>query len=263
MVSRVFPRCSVISQAIAFNVFLAFFPTMLLAVGLASSWIGTRTALLDTIRDFTQFLPPGSQGIVAEFLTRRGPEVWRFAVLGWIGSLVGGSQVMKLVMDGIHLIYGDEEKLGFFHRQLRGLLLLLITMAPILVAGILGVFGRPLRHWFTGIVGKHAVVSGIWLVFFPLVAMILAMLALAVIYWVARPSREEKWVHVLPGAVVATLMWWLVNAAFGLYVRRVSYSVLYGGLAAVIGLLIWMQISAVIVLLGAAWNAEETAYREG
>jgi hypothetical protein len=33
-------------------------------------------------------------------------------------------------MDGIHLIYSDEERLGFFHRQLRGLALLLITMAP-------------------------------------------------------------------------------------------------------------------------------------
>jgi membrane protein len=261
VIGRVFPRCSVISQAIAFNVFLAFFPTLLMAVGLASSWIGTRTALLDTIRDFTQFLPPGSQGIVAEFLTKRGPEVWRFAVLGWVGSLVGGTQVMKLLMDGVHLIYGDEEKLGFFRRQLRGLVLLLITMAPILVAGILGVFGRPLRHWFVGIVGKHALVNGIWLVFFPLVAMILAMLALAVIYWMARPKTEERLVEVLPGAVAATLMWWLVNAAFGLYVRRVSYSMLYGGLAAVIGLLIWMQISAVIVLLGAAWNAEEAEYR--
>jgi uncharacterized BrkB/YihY/UPF0761 family membrane protein len=36
----------------------------------------------------------------------------------------------------------------------------------------------------------------------------------------------------------------------------VPYNVVYGGLAAVIGLLIWMQISAVIVFLGAAWNAE-------
>lgn len=261
MFSRVYPRCSVISQAIAFNVFLAFFPTLLLAVGLASSWIGTRTALMDAIRDFTQFLPPGSQGIVAEFLTRRGTDIWKLALLGWIGSLFGGTQVMKLVMDGIHLIYEDDEKLGFFHRQLRGLLLLLITMAPILIAGILGVFGRPLRHWFVGVVGKHAIVSGIWLVFFPLAAMTLAMLALAVIYWVARTDRTEKLPHVLPGAMVATLMWWLVNAAFGFYVRRVSYSVLYGGLAAVIGLMIWMQISAVIVLLGAAWNAEEAAHR--
>jgi uncharacterized BrkB/YihY/UPF0761 family membrane protein len=36
----------------------------------------------------------------------------------------------------------------------------------------------------------------------------------------------------------------------------VPYSVGYGGLAAVIGLIIWMQLSAVIIFLGAAWNAE-------
>jgi membrane protein len=62
--------------------------------------------------------------------------------------------------------------------------------------------------------------------------------------------------NVLPGAMVATLLWWLVDVLFGMYVRRVPYSIVYGGLAAVIGLIIWMQLSAVIIFLGAAWNAE-------
>ena len=62
--------------------------------------------------------------------------------------------------------------------------------------------------------------------------------------------------NVLPGAMVATLLWWLVDVLFGVYVRWVPYSVVYGGLAAVIGLIIWMQLSAVIIFLGAAWNAE-------
>lgn len=257
---RVFPRCSMISQAIAFNVFLAFFPTLLLGVAFASSWIGSRTALLDAIRDFTQFLPPGSQGIVIDFLGRGSADIWKLALLGWFGCLFGGTQVMKLLMDGIHLIYGEEQRPSFLHRQFRGLLLLLITIAPILVAGFLGVFGRPLRHWAQGFIGEHAVVRGLWLVFFPLVAMILAMLALTVIYWVARP-KEESLRHVLPGATLATLLWWMVNALFGFYVRRVPYNVVYGGLAAVIGLLIWMHISAVIVFLGAAWNAESDEAR--
>jgi membrane protein len=142
------------------------------------------------------------------------------------------------------------------------LLLLLITIAPILIAGILGVFGRPLRHWVTGLLGKHSMVNGLWVIFFPLVAMVLAMLALTVIYWVARPNKEEKFRRVLPGAMLATLLWWLSNVGFGFYVRRVPYSLVYGGLAAVIGLLIWMQISASIVLLGAAWNAESANYRQ-
>lgn len=252
---RVFPRCSIISQAIAFNLFLAFFPTLLFAAGIASGWLGTKAATLDAINDFINFLPPGSQSIVSDFLGRRGPGILKFAILGWAGTLLGGAQVMKLLMDGIHLIYGDEERLGFIHRQLRGLALLLITMAPILLAGILGVFGRQLRHWLTEHLGKDMHVHLAWLVFFPAVAMFLAMLALTFLYWVARP-KEQKLRHVLPGAAVATLMWWIVNVIFGFYVRRVPYSLVYGGLAAVIGLLIWMQISSIVVFLGAAWNAE-------
>ena len=255
MFARVFPRCSMISQAIAFNLFLAFFPTLLMAVALATSRIGGKTSLLELISDLTEFMPPGSQGIVSEFLVKRGPEAWKIALLGWAGTLIAGSQVMKLVMEGIHIIYGDKEKPGFLHRQIRGLMLLLITIAPLLGAALLGVLGRPLRHWIAHEVGKHSILQGWWNVFFPAAAFVLAMLALTVIYRVARPG-ETSLRNVLPGAMVATLLWWLVDVLFGIYVRRVPYSVVYGGLAAVIGLIIWMQLSAVIIFLGAAWNAE-------
>ncbi len=262
MFARVFPRCSMISQAIAFNLFLAFFPTLLIVVALASTRIGGKTSLLDLVRDLTEFLPPGSQGIVSEFLVNRGSGAWKIVLLGWSGTLLAGSQVMKLVMEGIHIIYGEKEMPGFLHRQLRGLLLLLITIAPLLGAAILGILGRPLRHWIAHEIGKHSALQGWWNVFFPAAAMVLAMLALTMIYRVARP-REDSLRNVLPGAMVATLLWWLVDVLFGIYVRRVPYSVVYGGLAAVIGLIIWMQLSAVIIFLGAAWNAELAENRKG
>ncbi len=262
MVARVFPRCSMLSQAIAFNLFLAFFPALLIAVALATSRIGGRTSLFDLIKDFTEFLPPGSQGIVSEFLVKRGPETWKVALVGCTGTLLAGSQVMKLVMEGIHTIYGDTEKPGFLHRQVRGLILLLATFAPLLGAAILGVLGRPLRRWIAHEIGKHSILQGWWNFFFPVAAMVLAMMAMTVIYRVARPS-EDNWRNVLPGAMVATLLWWLVDVLFGVYVRRVPYNVVYGGLAAVIGLIIWMQLSAVIIFLGAAWNAELAESRKG
>src|SRR5258708_28843397 len=189
MFSRVFPRCGVISQAIAFNLFLAFFPALLIAVALATSRIGGRTSLLDLITDFTQFLRPGSQTIVGEFLVRRGPEAWKIAALGWTGTLLAGSQVMKLVMQGIHSIYGDTEKFGFLHRQVRGLMLLLVTIAPLLGAAILGVLGKPLRRWIAQEVGKHTILQGWWNIFFPPAPMVLPMLALTVIYPTTRPTH--------------------------------------------------------------------------
>jgi membrane protein len=122
-------------------------------------------------------------------------------------------------------------------------------------AAILGVLGRPLRHWLAKELGTQHPLQSWWTFFFPAAAILLAMAALTVIYYVARPI-EKSLRQVLPGAMVATSLWWFVNVLFGIYVRRVPYSVVYGGLAAVIGLMIWMQLSTVIVFLGAAWNAE-------
>jgi membrane protein len=255
MFGRVFPRCGMVSQAVAYNLFLAFFPTLLIAVGFATSPLGERTNLFDTIYDLTRLLPPGSQQIVSEFLINRGPQAWKWALVGWIGTLLAGTQVMRLLMEGIQLIYGDRERPRYLQRQLRSLLLLLVTITPLLVAAILGVFGRPLRHWVAYELSKSSAVQALWGFFFHGTAIFLAMVALTVIYRVARP-RESRLRNVLPGAMVATLLWWVADVGFGFYVRRVPYNVVYGGLAAVIGLLIWMQLSTVIIFLGAAWNAE-------
>jgi membrane protein len=261
MVTRVFPRCGMISQAVAYNLFLAFFPTLLAAVGIANSKIGGKTSLFDLISDLTRYLPPGSQQIVAQFLVKRGPDAWKIAFLGWGGTLLAGTQVMKLLMEGIHMVYGDEELPGFLRRQFRALILLLVTIAPLLAAALIGVFGRPLRRWYGREFGHAVGLQGVWSVFFPAVAIVLAAISLTVIYRVARPHGESLR-NVLPGALVATLLWWLANVLFGVYVRRVPYSMVYGGLAAVIGLLLWMQVSTVIIFLGAAWNAERAEGRK-
>src|SRR5215470_12310507 len=107
LATRVFPRCSMISQAIAFNFFLAFFPALLIAVALATTRVGGTASLLEMVQDLTEFLPPVSRGVVSECRVSHGPEAWKVALLGWAGALLGGAQVMNLVMEGSQIIYGD------------------------------------------------------------------------------------------------------------------------------------------------------------
>ena len=91
----------------------------------------------------------------------------------------------------------------------------------------------------------------------PVLGVILTMLVLALIYRVAR-LVTTTWRSVLPGAAVAAILWWGVNLLFGIYVQKMHYDPVYGGLAAAIGLMAWMDLSATIVFLGVAWNAEST-----
>jgi len=162
---------------------------------------------------------------------------------------------MKLILEGSHLIYGDRDRSSFLIRQLQGLLLFCVSIVAWFLAVALSVFGRPLRQWMTRGLGQSLLARGFWNVMLPFLAMALAMVVLALIYRVARPSATT-WNSVLPGAAVATVLWLCLNLLLGIYVRHMQYGPVYGGVAGAIGLMVWMEFSAMIFFFGAAWNAE-------
>jgi membrane protein len=70
------------------------------------------------------------------------------------------------------------------------------------------------------------------------------------------PNRPMKFRSVWPGAILATVLWLLATSGFALYVRHIArYNVLYGSIGAVIALLVWMYLLAVIALFGCEYNA--------
>jgi membrane protein len=95
----------------------------------------------------------------------------------------------------------------------------------------------------------------IWSALYVVVSLLIALLVLTVIYRVGRPGHQGFKNH-LPGAGVATVLWWVVSIALGFYLRTLPYSLVYGGLAVTIGVMLWMQLTATILLIGAAYNAE-------
>ncbi len=83
------------------------------------------------------------------------------------------------------------------------------------------------------------------------------MIWLSTIVYYFAPYRKQRFRMVLPGAVLATILWVGATLGFGWYVRNVSnYNVLYGSIGTGIALLVWMYLLSAIAMLGCEFNAE-------
>jgi membrane protein len=253
--TRIFPDCMTLSQAIAFNMFLAFFPMLLLVLGILSSKDSFHGALRELPDRLRVILPPGSEDVVVQYFTRKGQHPWKWFLLGLGGTLLAGSQVMAGLIEGFRVIEADEFRQSYWRIQARALLLLLLTIAPALVVIILTVFGKQARAWLIHQFGLAVLIRALAFIFQVGVVFGLSMIVLVLLYRIGRPGHKG-FRDVMPGAAIATVLWWVVDIMFGLYVRKMPYNVVYGGLAAAIGLLLWMYMTAIVVLWGAGYNAE-------
>jgi len=254
-VRRVFPSCVTQTQAVAFNTFLAAFPMLLLVLGTVASSAAFKQALQGIIVRLRPVLPPGTINILSAFLSRHNTHPWQWVLLGMGGTLLAGTQMMKLLMEGFRMVHGDRQRQGVAGKHIRALLLLSATIVPSIIIVNLVVFGKQVRNWMLHTSSMPVFIRLAWSAAYVVASLLIAMSVLSVIYRVGRPGRQ-RWSSVVPGAAVATVLWWVVSIALGFYLRHVPYSVVYGGVAVTIGLLLWMQLTATILLIGAAYNAE-------
>ena len=252
---RIFPDCVTLCQAIAFNMFLAFLPMLLLALGLLGNTSFLPDALKEIPRRLSLIVPPGSAGVVSAFFLRKAVHPWRWISLGLGGTLLAGTQVMVGYIEGFRVIEGDPIPQTYWRRQIRALEMLCLTIVPMLTVVTLTVFGKQIRGWLLQRTGSAFATRGLEFAIYAAIVFLLAMGNLVLLYRLGRPI-EASLRSLLPGAAVSTVLWWAVDISFGWYVRRMPYDAVYRGLGSAIGLLIWMFLTAIIVLIGAAYNAE-------
>lgn len=253
--ARTFPDAQMYAQAVAFNSFLALFPMLLVILGTLTAIPRLSAAVEDMVGRILSILPFASRQTVTDYLLSIGEDPVKWILLGLGGTIFAGCGAMSNLTSGFRIVHRDEPSGGFWSEQLRAFGLLSMTFVPWVVSAMITVFGRPWREWVISQVGVSDFVTLLWTTVHTLLALVLAMITLALIYRYGR-AKPLEWSYVWPGTFVATGLWWIVNAIFGYYVRHVPYGVIYGGLAAAIGLLVWMYLSALVVYIGAAYNAE-------
>jgi membrane protein len=95
------------------------------------------------------------------------------------------------------------------------------------------------------------------------VAVIVIGVLFALLYWAAPNVRHPGFRWLLPGAVLAIVVWIAASVGFAVYVANFgSYNETYGTLGGVIVFLVWLWITNAAVLLGAELNAELERQRQ-
>ncbi len=248
-----------IAAGVAFYGLLAIFPTITAFTAL-SGLVVEPVEVSRQLEMIENFLPKeASQIILAQAADVAGSENagLGFAFVIGLGiALYSTSKGMASLMEGLNIAYDEVEKRGFIALKARTFVMTILLVFA-LVLGLVSALLLPVVFSYLALPDwlEKVLSSARWI--------ILGFLTVTGLSFVYRfgPSRTDaKWKWITPGAVIACLLWLAASYGFSVYVANfASYNKTFGSLAGVIILLMWLWISAYIILLGAELNGEMEA----
>jgi membrane protein len=245
---------SIVASGVTFSILLAIFPATAAFV-----------AIYGLVADVSQ--APRHIAVLAVLLPRDvttlvGQEMIRLAKArgGGLSLALAGGVALSLwsangaaraMIVGLNVAYSAREKRGFIKLTLVsfaftvGLLAFLFVALIAFAAGaVVGAFLGPGAAWLIDVAR--------W----PML-LIAATGGLCLLYRFGPCRPFARWRWITWGSAAATLVWLLMSAAFSLYLSRFAHlGRTYGSLATIVGLMLWIWMSAIIVLAGAEMNAE-------
>ncbi|MDN5275556.1 MAG: ribonuclease [Candidatus Saccharibacteria bacterium] len=242
------------AAALAYYSTLSFFPVLL---GSASVYIllTSPASLATLINDLGAILPATLHELLVTVLsplTSSPKHVAGIATIISVGALLwttsGG--VQNLVR-ATNKAYEVNEDRGFIKLRLASVLLsIVVLLSGAVIFGLLILQAEALEK-----LGAPDII----VILFPFlrwpILIILVSLILSTIYRYGPNRSAPHWQWVSWGATAATILWLIATILFFIYVQSFgNYAKTYGVFAGIIVLMIWFNVSALIVLLGAQVN---------
>lgn len=236
--------------SMAYFAVLSIFQFLVLGVVIGSYVIGEGEARRFVIDNVSAGSPLDAEtigGVIDSVIESRGAmSIISLGFLLW--SALG---IFSALSTGISRVFENAPKRPFLQDKLVGLLLMGLTGVLAVASLVIGIVTGILQEAATRVVADlPGGGTAVWLI--GLVApMVLIFLAFWVIYKVV-PNRPVRWGEVLPGAVVAALLWTVLRFGFTWYATSVAdYESAFGPISTGITLLVFLYFASVIVLLGA------------
>jgi membrane protein len=248
--------CLGMAQQIAFSSLLAFFPAMILLVGLLGL-IGA----YDDLTDFLGTIAPGAViqaiDIARESAAGQGSTASIAFVIGLFGALWAASGATSSIIKAVNRAYERPETRPFWKVRLYALVLVMATGITTAALFLLIVFGGPLGEAIASQANLGGAWDWVWGVFRWPIAFCAILVFFAFVYFLAPNQTQRDWKWITPGSVIGAVFWLAISGLFAIYTSfSDSYDRTYGSLAGGIILLLWLYYSACAVLFGAELNAE-------
>jgi len=240
---------------LAFYFLLALFPALLFLTALVGLF-PVQSFVPELMNYLRHVLPGDALSLVSKFLEQiMAGTGTHILSLGLLGALWATSSGMTAAMDALNAMYRAKETRSLW--KIRAVAIgMTIGLAGFILASItLVLSGQSIGEWMAGMLGLGWLFASLWsIVKWPVVCALM-LFAASVIYYVA-PNVEQHWKWVTPGSVFGVFVWLIVSLGFKVYVEYFgNYNAVYGSIAGVIVLMLWLYLSGIALLLGGEINA--------
>ena len=239
------------SAALAFYLLFMLFPFLIFL----SALLGLlQLDVAGILRALGEFLPAQVVDVVEVYLTYVGSSPSpQLLVFGLVFSIYFPMRATNALMRSVRTAYhlGPAHGVVQMLKTLVYTVLLIATIALTLV--LMSVSDRLLAYCVANF-GLPAFIAELWAKLrFPLAAVV-GYFALFLLYALAQDGRQP-WRNIWPGTLAALTAWMGLSWLYAWYVEHIAhYSLLYGSIGTVIVLLIWLNLSATALIMGAELN---------
>ena len=255
-------NCQYIAGAISFYTLFSIFPFLLATITVLGFVLGPRLEQdqVELARSISEVIPVSSD-FVSETLEGVVDARALTGVLGFLGLLWAATALFGAIRKGINAAWGITRPRPFLKERLIDFALVLGAGVTILIV----LFSAPalgLLKELTPAFDPEAEVFGafFWNLLTALLSPGLSFVAFLVLYRFL-PNTEVRFRDVWLGALLASLAFVVVNQGFVWYVSTYAhYNLVYGSVGAILALLTWVYLSAIIVLFGASVTSRFAAY---
>jgi membrane protein len=245
-----------IAKASAYSSIFTFFPVLVLVGSVLANWRKGAPYLREISYALGSILPAGGNTAL-NYLKGAPKHPLGFLLTTSLITLWTASGVMISWMEGFRRCYELPKTWGLVKERLVAFLLVIFALIPMAFATTLVAVGSKFETRLLPYLDPDfsAYVLLMWGGIRWVIATLTSISVIALIYHHAVP-RTQPWHSVIPGSILATVLWFSVTVGFRAYLQHFGdFGTIYGSLAAGMALLVWMYMISLVVLVGAEFNA--------